>query len=329
MKRLSALLVVGVLLTGCAASPSTRYEASFLDLFDTVTTIVGYAASEAEFRETAQNIHDELLEYHRLFDIYRDYDGLNNLKTVNDNAGVQPVQVDGRIIDLLNDCRAYWELTDGAVNAAMGSVLSLWHEARTGGVSLPDPDALAEAAKHCDFSDVMLDEAASAVYLNDPAMRLDVGAVAKGWAVEQVCTNLPAGLLVSVGGNVCATGPKPNGDVWQVGVQDPDGAGNLCTVPITTGCVVTSGDYQRFYTVDGETYHHLIDPVTGYPARYWKAVTVICGDSGLADALSTALFVLPQTAGENLLEAVDAAAMWVTADGTVCYSPNFWKEVRM
>lgn len=338
MRRLTALLAAVLLLTGCAAEDGepelTRYQASFLDLFDTVTTIVGYAESEEAFQETAEAIYDELLEYHRLFDIYADYEGMHNLKTVNDNAGVQPVEVDGRIIALLSDCRDYYELTGGAVNVAMGSVLSLWHTARTNGVhdpdqaKLPDRDALAEAQNHSDFDDVVIDMEASTVYLADPAMRLDVGAVAKGWAVEQVCGQMDAGLLVSVGGNVCATGPKPDGSDWVVGVQDPDGNGNLHTLSVAAGSVVTSGDYQRYYTVDGEIYHHLIDPVTGYPARHWRAVTVICGDSGLADALSTALFMLPQEAGQRLLSEVGAEAMWLAADGTQYYSRNYLKEVR-
>ncbi len=323
MKRLTAWLAAVVLLTGCAAKP-TRYQATFLTLFDTVTTIVGYAESEAAFRETAQAIHDELLVYHRLCNIYEDYD--TNLKTVNDNAGVRPVQVDGRIIELLSDCRDYYDRTGGAVNVAMGSVLSIWHEARMTG-KLPDPNALEAAMEHCDFDDVILDPVASTVYLADPQMRLDVGAVAKGWAVQQVCEQAEPGLLVSVGGNVCATGSKPDGS-WTVGIQNPDGEGSLCTVPLACGAVVTSGDYQRYFTVNGTDYHHIIDPETGYPARHWRSVTVVCEDSGTADALSTALFVLPQAAGQRLLDEFGAEALWVTADGGTVSSPGLmnWKR---
>ena len=141
MKRiLCLLLLTSILLTGCASgeqAPETKqYNATFLTLFDTVTTIVGRAENEEAFRVNSQAIHDELLQYHQLFDIYNDYDGINNLKTINDNAGIAPVPVDDRIIALLKDCKDYHDLTQGMVNPAMGSVLQLWHVARNDGINL-------------------------------------------------------------------------------------------------------------------------------------------------------------------------------------------------
>ena len=339
--RIAALALSALVLTGCAAAPAEQaaprqYQATFLTLFDTVTTILGYAESEEAFQAQAQEIHDELLEYHQLFDIYNDYPGVNNLKTVNDQAGVAPVEVDGRIIRLLQDCQDYYVLSGGTVNVAMGSVLKLWHDARTHGISfpaaaaLPDDDALTQAAAHSAMESIVIDEAASTVFLSDPLLRLDVGAVAKGWSVEQVCRNAPEGLLVSVGGNVRATGPKPTGNPWVVGLQSPDGDADdyLHTLHLETGSVVTSGDYQRYYVVDGKPYHHIIDPETLYPSARWRAVSVVCPDSGLADCLSTALFILPQEAGQALLDQAGAEAMWLLADGTRLYSPGFEALIR-
>ena len=340
MKRLiCALLLAAILLSGCAgeAEPEVKqYNATFLTLFDTVTVITGRAESQEVFAEKAQAIHDELLVYHQLFDIYNDYEGLNNLKTVNDNAGLAPVQVDGKIIALLQDCKAYYDLTGGRVNAAMGSVLQLWHEARNDGLDdpanayLPKETALQEAAEHMDMEALVIDEEASAVFLTDPAARLDVGAIAKGWSVQRVCENAPEGLLISVGGNVCATGPKDEeGTPWVVGVQDPDGGdAYLHTLYLTKGSLVTSGDYQRAYAVDGKLYHHIIDPDTLYPSEYWRSVTIVCDDSGLADALSTALFLLPQEEGQKLLDSCGAMAMWVDPEGTILYSPGFEDLIR-
>lgn len=340
MKRLiCTLLFLCFLLSGCAAQQEPerkQYTATFLTLFDTVTTITGRSDSEENFKAKTQIIHDELEEYHRLFDIYHDYEGLNNLKTVNDNAGIAPVAVDRRIIDLLLDCKTYWEMTDGNVNVAMGSVLLLWHEARNDGIndpanaSLPDMDKLWEAADHVDFGAVVIDEGASTVFISDPAVRLDVGAVAKGWSTQRVCDNAPAGLLVSVGGNVCATGPKDEaGTPWVVGIQNPDqGDSYLHTLYVSGGSVVTSGDYQRAYMVDGKRYHHIIDPDTLYPSEYWRSVTIICEDSGLADALSTALFLLPREEGQQLLDTCGAMAMWVDPQGNIFYSPGFEELIR-
>ena len=338
MKRILALLLIlSLLLCGCAGAleEQKQYTATFLTVFDTVTTIVGRDVSEESFTEKTQAIHDELLVYHQLFDIYNEYEGLNNLKTVNDHPG-EPVEVEQTVIDLLLDCKAYYALTNGRVNAAMGSVLYLWHEAREDGLNdfanayLPDADALTEAAQHTNWDNVVIDDEANTVTITDPALRLDVGAIAKGWSVQRAAENAPEGLLISVGGNVCATGPKDaSGTPWVVGVQNPEvGENYLHTLYLTRGSMVTSGDYQRAYMVDGEIYHHIIDPDTLYPGKLWRAVTVVCPDSGLADALSTALFLLPQDAGQKLLTQCESYAMWVDADGEIFYSDGFKDLIR-
>ena len=341
MKRLlSVLLLFSIFLTGCAsgsAQPEPKqYTASFLDVFDTITSITGKADSEEAFRAKTRTIHDQLLEYHQLFDIYNDYEGIHNLKTVNDNAGIAPVKVDSRIIVFLKDCKAYHELTEGMVNPAMGSVLKLWHEAREDGINdpanawLPKEESLIQASGHQNFDAVVIDEAASTVYISDPEVRLDAGAVAKGWAVQRVAEQAPSGLLLSVGGNVCATGAKDaSGTPWVVGIQNPDGGDNyLHTLYLTKGSLVTSGDYQRAYVVDGELYHHIIDPNTLYPSTLWRSVTILCDDSGLADALSTALFLLPREEGQALLDKTGAMAMWVNRKGEIFYSPGFQDNIR-
>ena len=341
MKRILCLLLLNLILfTGCVpgekAPEMKQYNATFLTLFDTVTTIVGKAENEDAFRAASQAVHDDLLQYHQLFDIYNNYEGINNLKTVNDQAGLEPVKVDHRIIDLLKDCKDYYELTHGMVNPAMGSVLQLWHVARNDGIndpahaSLPKEEKLQQAAQHMDFDAVVIDEAASTVYISDASVQLDVGAVAKGWSVQRVAEQAPSGLLISVGGNVCATGPKDaSGTPWVVGVQDPDGGEQyLHTLYLTEGSLVTSGDYQRAYVVNGELYHHIIDPDTLYPSTLWRSVTILCEDSGLADALSTALFLLPLEEGQAILDKTGASAMWVDRAGEIFYSPGFQDNIR-
>lgn len=339
MKRFLCLLLACALLCGCAAAGNETerktYEATFLTLFDTVTVIKGAADSKEAFTEIAYAIRDELQVYHQLFDIYNDYEGITNLKTVNDMAGQAPVKVDRRIIELLLDCRVYYELTGGMVNVAMGSVLKLWHNARNAGINdpanarLPDMDQLTEASLYADIEAIMIDEEASTVYIADPKVQLDVGAVAKGWSAQRVAENAPEGLLISVGGNVCATGPKDEkGTPWVVGVQNPAGDNYLHTIYVTQESVVTSGDYQRCYVVDGNLYHHIIDPTTLLPGTYWRSVTIVCADSGLADALSTALFLLPLEEGKLLAEKSGAEAMWVDADGSQYYTEGFQALIR-
>lgn len=336
MRGICLLLIFCLLLGGCAGTAAVpkQYTATFLTLFDTVTTIVGPGETEEAFRITAQQIHDDLLYYHRLFDIYQEYEGINNLKTVNDQAGIAPVTVDSTIVELLLDCKSYYELTGGKVNAAMGSVLSLWHEARTDGLrdprsaKLPNEEQLTTAAKHTDIHGIIIDEAASTVYLSDEMLRLDVGAIAKGWATQRVAETAPSGLLISVGGNVCATGPK-NGDTpWVIGIRNPEGEGNVHTLYLKQGTVVTSGDYQRTYRVGGKQYHHIIDPDTRMPSTYWRSVSVIGADSGLADALSTALFLLPLEEGKALAARCGVEVLWVDAAKQEYSTPGLGALIR-
>ena len=337
MKRILALILVCamVALWGCSGSSQASHSATYYDLFDTVTTISAQMESKADFDKAAQKIHDELLAFHKLFDIYNSYDGIVNLKYVNENAGIAPVKVSVEIIDLLQDCKAAYALTGGRVNVAMGAVLDLWHQARSQGIAdpehakLPDQASLQEAAKHTDIDSLIIDEESGTVYFSDPLLKLDVGAVAKGWATQIVAQNAPAGMLLSVGGNVCSTGPKADGSSWNVAVQHPDDAGRyLHILSVSDGCVVTSGDYQRTYTVDGKFYHHIIDPDTLYPAAYWRAVTVICADSGMADILSTALFLLSLEEGQALLDKQNAQAVWIDADGKQYYSDGFQAYIK-
>lgn len=339
MKRIVLLLLCFSLLAGCTSaqkvSKNKQHTATFLNLFDTVTTIVGYAESEEIFKQIVQPIHDELEHYHKLFDIYEEYDGTNNLKTVNDKASVSPVTVDNAILELLQKCKEYYISTNGTFNIAMGNLLKLWHDAREDGLNypanayLPDFDDLKNASLHMNPDDIVLDLENSTVFISDPLLKIDVGGIAKGWAVQKVCKNAPSGLLISVGGNVYATGAKDKNDTpWSVGITNPDGDKNLHILNIKTGSVVTSGSYYRAYSVDGKLYHHIIDPKTLYPGKLWTSVTIVCSDSGLADVLSTSLFLLDKNTGQTLLDKFDAEAMWVDTTGNKYYSNNFKDLIR-
>lgn len=321
------ILSLCLLIPGCGQTipkkEKIQYTKTYMDVFDTVTTIIGREEPEEVFLQKAEQIHDTLVAYHQLFDIYNEYDGVVNLKNVNDLAGKEAVVVDERIIDLLLFCKEEAKLTDGAVNVALGSMLDLWHEARLEGIEhpenakLPDMDALEEAMLHTDISKVILDEEAKTVYFADEDLKLNVGAIAKGYATEKAVEGITGNYLVSVGGNVRVTGPKTeDGTPWTVGVQDPDMLEAYCyKLAVTGGSVVTSGDYQRFYEVDGKRYHHIIDPETLMPAAYYRSVTVLCEDSGQADALSTALFNLPLEKGRELAEKTGVEVLWIPVSG--------------
>ena len=348
---LACLALCGGLLAGCAPKPKTtvsdsaeRFTAYYFDVFDTMTQVIAYCDSQAEFDRQADALHDDLAAYHKLYDIYNDYEGINNIKTINDNAGIAPVKVDQKIIDMLDLALEMYDVTGGKLNVAMGSVLSIWHDHREAAEvdpsdddnTLPTQEELEAAAQHCDINNVIIDHEAGTVYLADPDMRLDVGSVGKGYAVEQVCQAAKArGLIsasVSVGGNLRSIGTKPQGQPWSSGVVSPwsdslmydDSSSLLDVVQTNDMALVTSGDYQRYYTVDGVRYHHIIDPDTLWPADYFTAVTILCPDSGLADCLSTGVFCMPLEQGMALVESLEGVeALWCTKDGQVITSSGF------
>jgi thiamine biosynthesis lipoprotein len=172
-------------------------------------------------------------------------------------------------------------------------------------------------------------------------MRLDVGAVAKGYATEQVARYFEGqgvkSLLISIGGNVRAIGekliPDSSGEKrWNIGVQNPDKSSpdsDLMNVLVSGLSVVSSGIYERYYTVDGVQYHHIIDPTTLMPSVYFAQVTILCRDSGLGDALSTAVFNMPLEQGRKYIESLGSVeAVWVMKDGSLEYSGGFKKYLK-
>ena len=351
-KMKAVLLLLGAmelaLLTGCGSTAQlSRYQDSFLDVFDTASMVIGYTETEKDFQTAEEQVHDALLEYHQLFDIYDEYEGINNLKTVNDAAGQHPVSVDAKIMELLKLGQEVYTLTDGKVNIASGSLLSVWHNYREAGIDDPDSAALPseaelqEAAQHMDIQNMILDEENNTVYLADPEMRLDVGGIAKGFATEKAAELVQAAgnehFLLNIGGNVRTLGTKGDGSSWVCPVENPEyadtGKGEEYAVvtELDDRSLVTSGDYERYYTVDGKRYHHIIDPETLYPADYHRSVSILTGDSALADALSTGLFLMSEEDGRALLEKLNQErseddqieALWINADGEISYTSGF------
>lgn len=323
-------------MTGCFKGEEKRYTAEFVQLFDTVTHVIAYMDSKEEFTQMAQEIYDDLQVYHQLYDIYNSYEGINNIKTINEQAGIAPVKVDEKIIDMLIFSKEIYEISQGNCNVAFGAVLGVWHNYRIDGIdnpqnaTLPPMAELEEGKKFTDIDKVIIDRANSTVFLEEKEMSLDVGAIAKGYAVERVAEHLMEkgynSLLLNVGGNVRTVGTKlSDGSQWTVGLESPFNSKEVIhNVKISNLSVVASGDYQRYYTVSGETYHHIIHPDTLMPEKEFKSVTVICEDSGFADGISTTLFNMSLEEGKNLVSTLeDTYVMWVFPNEERVYSDGF------
>ncbi len=348
-KTISILLIFSLLLSttfslaGCKKTEqegnkkeyTTRSKTVSYQHFNTVTTMSTYGdTSEEEFDSYVKAVDEMFGYYHKLFDIYFEYSGINNIRTINRKAGKEAVVVDESLIDFLLYCKELYTLTGGKTNIMLGSVLSIWHDAREkaddrGGVlnvaDFPSMSALSEANLHTSIELLVIDKEAKTVYISDPEASIDVGAIAKGYAAAKAAEKLKAmgadSMALNAGGNIITIGLKPDGDKWVTGITNPDKTASnslICKIEIGETSLVTSGDYERYFVCDGVRYHHIIDPATLMPAAYFASVSIFTANSGLADALSTALFCMSYEEGLALVERIGGIdVLWIYKDGTM------------
>ena len=338
MKRIAIAILALIMLVGCAPQ-KTRYSAVNIDCFDTVTQIIAYTETKAEFDELEGLVFSELERYHRLFDAYNEYEGVNNIKTLNENAANEPIKVDPELFELLEFSKQLFEKTNGKCNVFLGAVLQIWHAHREESLSnsystVPTAESLWEKGVYALSDNVVLDSENLTVFFTTPEVQLDVGAVAKGFAADKIAALLREkgcdSAAVSLGGNVITIGKRADGKEWSIGIQDPfDENGTVLSVKLTDTSLVTSGDYQRYYWHGGKKYHHIIDPDTLLPAEHFSSVSIICESSALADALSTALFCMSEAEGHALVQEIGGCeVMWITPDGEITSTLGFEEFVK-
>ena len=348
-KRISTficmMLCTTLFLNGCSVSKKpvlNKYSQVLFDYFDTVATIVGYEETEEEFHQICSFIESELARYDGLYDNYNTLSSVNNLYVVNRDAGKAPVSVDEDMIKLFTLGKEIYASTNGLTDFAMGSVFSIWHDHREeasfdpANASVPDLAKLEEASLHCNIDDIIIDESASTIAYADPLLKCDVGAFAKGYAIERITQDLiEMGVThysLNIGGNVRTIGTKPDGSNWTVAIQNPDLSSEESYSEVISFCdmaLSTSGSYQRFYYVGDIKYHHIINPKTLFPEDNFLSVSVLNTDAGLGDAYSTALFNMSLEEGQEFVKNLDnTEAMWILPDGSKVYSDGFEAYIK-
>ena len=324
MKRFIAVFLLFALLIlslpACAAKSGKRYSDTCI-CFDTACSFYMGAASDEEFAPARDEVFALLQRLHGLFDVYGDYDE-PNLKSVNDAAGRSPVKVDEEILELLSFSLSISEKTNGAFDPVMGAVTGLWKEA-TEEKKPPEEEALAEAGRHIGARFLEIDRDAGTVCLTDPGAKLDVGAVAKGYAARKVRELLKEkhieNWLLALGGSIVSSGVDPEkGKPWQVGVRDPfDTRGVYAEYILKDTSIATGGSYERYFEYDGKRFHHIIAPSTCRPAESGLvSVSVFCDDPALADALTTAFFVAGEEESAKAAEQLGVSVLFIRADGS-------------
>ncbi len=369
MKKI-LVLMLALFLVGC--SPKLEgYEDKYFDVFDTITSLKIYAPNEKKGKEYLEYAHNRFIELHKSFDKYNSYEGVNNVKTINDNRGVAPVKVDKDLFNLIKISVDYYNNISKGNNIAMGNLIDLWNSYRDEyetqyqiiagdvlptreqediakevvikkfGQALPSDEEIGNILKDVNMDAIELNEKEQTVFIKDPNMTIDVGAIAKGYATEIVARELmdkgvKAGIL-SPGANVRVIGepPEEEKETFLVGIQNPMAINDpsldniVAVLGVNNTSVVTSGDYQRYFTVDGKNYCHIVNPSTGKQEYFYRSVTVVAEDSGYCDFLSTALFVTPYEKAIKLVEDLDGVeAFFIMEDGSFRASSGMEKILK-
>lgn len=338
MKKIIAFILTVSLfvlpLVACAPIQRASHSVTYIEgYFHTECTIQSYAGdTRSEFDKIQEICRDYLSRYNKLLDKYFEYADVVNIMTLNKEAKNGPVEVSRELFDFLKYCKEIYTITTGETNVAMGAVLELWHDAREAEEKyLPSSEDLLYAAEHTSIDDLVLDEDNLTVYFSDPELSLDVGAVGKGYVAQLLKDKLEdmgvSGYVLNIGRNLCFVGERVGGYPFGVKIINPDLASSqkyIMRVEVADTSLVTSGDYENYFTFDGENYHHIIDKDTLLPSTHFSSVSIITDDSALADALSTALFCMTYEEGLALIEELgDVEALWVRRNGEILKSAGF------
>lgn len=313
--KISTLLLLTLLLTqftACtpqnqSADEAVNYSNFFFDTYITITLYEDNAAMiDKCFKQCAY--------YESIFS-----------KTVSGSDIDRINQADGHFVSvtddtiiLLNEALQYAELTNGAIDPTINAVTCLWDFSDSTSSSLPSTDSIGEALSHVDYQAIII--SGNQVALTDSEASLDLGFIAKGYIADRIKETLQNGgithAIINLGGNVQLLGTKPDNSNYSVAIKRPfHEEENIAAISVSDCSIVTSGVYERYFYVDDQLYHHILDTTTGYPIdNHLTSVTIVCDSSLTADALSTTCFVLGLDAGLQLIESMDGVEVMFVDD---------------
>ncbi len=255
------------------------------------------------------------------------------LSAVNRAAGVAPVVVPEELFGLVERAVELGRATGGAFDVSWAALWGLW-DFRAQSPRLPEPRAVAERLALVDFRRIVLDPEARTLFLPEPGMKLGLGAIGKGYALDRAAALLEErgyrDFLLVGGGQVLARGRRGE-RAWRIGVRDPRGAPRdlVARVDVSGQSLSTSADNESYFEIDGVRYHHVLDPRTGWPAKGLRSATVVHPDATLADALSTALLVLGRERGFEVAGELGAEALVIDAEGDLAFTPGLAARLEL
>ncbi len=320
---LSVLSILAVSLFKSRRKESVTYSRALMGTIVQITVMEG---AEERYDRAAEAAFTEI---QRLEEILSAYKGGSDVSRISKNAG-EPVQVSPETIEVLKTAVRVAELSNGAFDPTVGALGNLWGYSGEKG-AVPTDEEIAKVLPLVDYGAIEIDESPSKAGLKRKGMSLNLGGVAKGYIVNKAVEALKregvARGIIHAGGDMVVFQVDEK-EPFSIGIQHPREKRLLGKASVYSGAVATSGDYERFFEIGGKRYHHILDPRTGFPAEGTQSATVIAKDPTLADALSTAVFVMGPSAGMELIERLpDVEGVIVDSEGRVTKSSGFKGEI--
>ncbi|MBI5248859.1 MAG: FAD:protein FMN transferase [Desulfomonile tiedjei] len=311
----SAVLSVLLLLSCSGNDPLPLHKSSRL-LMGTLVD-VAVIGEEERAKAATESIFNEIKRIENLTSFYNP----SELTKINDNSGKGPTKASGELLGIIGEALRIARLTGGAFDPTVGALSRLWQFSGPGEPHLPPESEIKEALTKVGWNRVRIDTEAETILLPDAGMALDLGGIAKGYTLNRIAEILSkwgiTSALVNIGGDILAAGEKQPGKPWLVGVEDPrNPRGIVAVAPLKDRIIVTSGDYERFFTKDEKRYHHIIDPRSGYPSDKLRSVTIVGPIGGTLQPAGTATFVLGVEEGLKFIRTVEGTqALLIDAEG--------------
>jgi len=299
-------------------------------------SFVAFTSPEVDEVRTRTAIDRAIGEIHRLEALMTTWRDDSEISRINQNAGRMPVKVGEETAHVIDESLWIGEKSSGVFDITFEVMHGLWRFDQDVDPHPPRPEDVAERRKLIDYRHIVRDKGAGTVFLDKAGMKMSLGGIAKGFAIDRAAATLLAegvhDFLAQAGGDLFVHGKKSDGSPWIAGVRDPRGPDGayFAEMAVTDHAFSTAGDYERSYIAGGKRFHHIIDPRTGYPATASRSVTIWAKDALTADALDDAVFILGPKKGLELVEAIDeAGAIIVDAENHVWVSRRLEGKVRI
>ena len=312
-----------MLLSSCSANRLSAYKKSKA-LLDTFVTITVVAASQDMADKAIEDAFDIIEKFGDLVNFYSDK---SELSAINRNAGIREVRVSPETLDIIEKALFVSEKSGGAFDPTIGPEIKLWDFLKK---VKPSDAEIRKNLPLVNYKNIIIDRTKSTVFLSRRDMLLDLGGIAKGFAADLAVQSLKqkgiSSGLVAVAGDIKAFGLKPDKKPWIVGIKNPRQKSNddeiIARVPLSDKAISTSGDYERYFIMDGKRFHHLLIPKSGYPANTCQSVSVIADQGVMTDAFATAFFVLGPEKGLALAKEMGMDVMIIDSKGALHTTPG-------